>query len=598
MDKQHQLDDFFGLTPNDKNDENKSSNFKRESIKETLNGKGKFKAKLKLLPKILSKKERYLILTMTILIIGSVLTIPITTYYHFTIPIADYGGTLEEGIIGEPRHINPLLAQSDADRDLVSLIYSGLLKYNPEGKLVPDLAKSYDISSDELNYTIYLKENVKWQDGQPLTADDIIFTIRTAQNPDYGSSQRINWQGVEVEKIDNRTLILKLKNKYAQFLNNLTLSILPEHIWANVKPINFALSEFNIKPVGSGPYQFKKLQKDTVGRIRFYELMASKTFYDSRPFIEKIRLVFYASEDELINSYNKNEITTLGLISPQNIQKLKFRQRLDVKQLIMPRYFGVFFNQNQSKILSEKDIRIALAYGTNKEALIEKILQGNGEIIHSPILPSLVEGNESIKKYEYNKDLAIEILQKAGWNKTDESGILVNGDQKMSLKLTTSTWPELVEAANLLKEQWKTLGVDLQIETLPTPDLQQAIKDRNYQMLLFGEIINLDPDPFSLWHSSQKKDPGLNLALYDNKTADTILEEARKILNPIERSQKYNEFQKLVAEDIPALFLYSPYYLYGQSKNIKGFNNKIIASPSGRFTNITNWYIKTKRVLH
>lgn len=609
MDKQHQLDDFFGLTPTN-DDDNQSPNFKRpEGIKKTLNRKSRLKTKLKLLPRVLSKKERYLILILLGLVIVSILTIPVTTYYHFTVPVANHGGTLEEGIIGEPRYINPLLAQSDADRDLVSLIYSGLLKYNPEGKLVPDLAKSYDISSDELHYTIYLKDNIKWQNGQPLTTDDIIFTIRTAQNTDYGSSQRINWQGIEIEKIDNQTLILKLKNKYAQFLNNLTLPILPEHVWANIKPINFALSEFNIKPIGSGPYQFRKLQKDSLGKIRFYELTVNKNFYDNRPYIDKVRLNFYASEDELINSYNKNEISNLGLISPKNLQKIKFKQRLDVKQLIMPRYFGVFFNQNQSKILSERNIRLALAHGTNKEALIEKILQGNGKIVHSPMLSSLTEGNEGIKEYQHNKDLAIESLKTAGWlaspeptaergDKTDEPEILVKDNQKMSIKLTTSTWPELVEAANLLKEQWRDLGIDLQIETLPTPDLQQAIKDRNYQMLLFGEIISLDPDPFSLWHSSQKKDPGLNLALYDNTTADTILEEARKILNPIERSQKYVEFQKLVTEDLPALFLYSPYYLYGQSKNIKGFENKIIASPSGRFANIVSWYIETKRVLH
>ena len=597
MDKQRQLDDFFGINVPDKNDKNKSQDSKsRKSIKETLSRRNRqFKAKLKLLPRVSSGKERYLMLILALILAGSILAIPITAYYHFTYPVGDSGGTLNEGVVGELRHINPLLSQSDADRDLVSLIYSGLLKYNQAGKLVPDLAKSYDISLDELNYTIYLKENIKWHDNRPLTADDVIFTIRTAQNPDYGSSQRINWQGIDIEKIDNYKLLFKLKNKYAQFLNNLTLPMLPEHIWANVKPINFALSEFNIKPIGSGPYQFKKFQKDALGRIHLYELTVNKNFYDGKPFIEKIELKFYVSEDELINSYNKNEVDNLGLISPKNIKKLKFKQRLEIKQLIMPRYFGVFFNQNQSKILSEKNIRLALAYGTDKESIVETILESHGKIIHSPILTSFT-GEENVKKYEYNKDLAIETFQAAGWNKKDEAGILMKGEEKLTIKLTTSTWPELIEAANVLREQWEELGVDLQVEALPTPDLQQAIKDRNYQMLLFGEIINLDPDPFSLWHSSQKKDPGLNLALYDNKTADTLLEDARKILNPIERSQKYNDFQKLVAEDLPALFLYSPYYLYGQSKNIKGFENKIVAVPSGRFANIQNWYIETKRI--
>ncbi len=603
MDKQRQLDDFFGIPPLDENGNKKDPPSGHGSIKQILERKNRtLRGKLRLLPKILSAKERYLVLAFLLIIIGSIIAVPIISYYHFTTPVAAYGGTIEEGIIGEPRHINPLLSQGDADRDLVRLIYSGLLKYNEEGKLVPDLARSYETSPDELNYTVYLKEDILWHDGTALTSADVVFTIQTAQNHDYGSLQRINWQGVEVEEVNDHTLIFKLKNKYAQFLNNLTLPILPEHLWANIKPINFALSELNIKPIGSGPYKFKKLQKDTLGRIRFYELEANDEFYGGKPFIEKIRIRFYGSEDELINSYNKGEVDNLGLISPGNIQKLKFKQRLTIEKISMPRYFGVFFNQNQSKVLSEKSIRLALAHGTNKENLIQRILDGNGTAIDSPILSTSIDDNENLKKYEYNKDLAVETLKKAGWNERDEVGIFIKKDEKakkeekLTIRLTTSTWPELIEVANILKEQWKEVGVDLQIETLPTPDLQQVIKDRNYQMLLFGEIISLDPDPFSLWHSSQKRDPGLNLALYDNKTADTLLEDARKTLNPLDRAKKYNDFQKLVIEDIPAIFLYSPYYLYGHSKKVNGFENKIISTPSDRFSNIEKWHINIKRV--
>ena len=598
MDKQRQLDDFFGLpSPTEGGDQNPVNPKHNSGIKEILErGNRNFKSKLKLLPKVLSTKERYLILSLVIIALGSIVAIPISSYRHFTEPVAAYGGTIKEGIIDEPRHINPLLSQSDADRDLVRLIYSGLLKYNEKGKLIPDLAKSYEISSDELNYTIHLRDDAKWHDSKPVTADDILFTIHTAQNQDYGSLQRINWQGVEIERIDNYTIILKLKNKYAQFLNNLTLPILPEHLWENIKPINFALSELNIKPIGSGPYKFKKLQKDTIGRIRLYELEVNKDFYTSRPFINNIQLKFYGSEDELINAHNKNEVSNLGLISPQNLKNLKYKQRLAIEDILMPRYFGLFFNQNQSKILSDKNNRLALAYGTNKEALVDEILEGKGLVVDAPILSVLLDESPNIKKYDYNKDLAIETLTKAGWDKKDEAGILMKKDEKLTIKLTTSTWPELIEVANSIKTQWKELGVNLEIETLPTPDLQQAIQDRNYQILLFGEIISLDPDPFTLWHSSQKRDPGLNLALYDNKAADTILEEARKTLNPIERAQKYNNFEVLISDDIPALFLYSPYYLYGHSKNIKGFENAIIATPADRFLNVEKWYIETKRV--
>ena len=597
MDKQRQLDDFFGV-PSTEEGGSKSPKDKRHlSLKEIIEKNNRnFKAKLKLLPKVLSKKERYIILTFILIMAGSVIAIPIASYYHFTVPVATNGGKIVEGIVGEPRHINPLLSQTDADRDLVKLIYSGLFKYNEDGKLVPDLAKSYEVSPDELNYTVYIKEGAKWQDGMPITADDIIFTVQIAQNQDYASLQRINWQGVDVEKASDTTVIFKLKNKYAQFLNNLTLPIMPEHLWENVKPINFALSELNIKPVGSGPYKFNKLQKDKSGVIRLYELTANSNFYDSRPFIKTIQLKFYESEDSLINGYNQNEVDNISLISPKNVNKIKYKQRLTIEDIRMPRYFGVFFNQNQSKILSDKNIRLALAHATDKEALIQKTLGGNGIVVNSPMIGAILESNQDIKKYDYDKDLSRDIFQKAGWDKTDEDGILMKKDEKLIIKITTSTWSELTDVAQQLKDQWKEVGVDVQIQILQTSDLQQAIKERNYEMLLFGEILNLDPDPFSLWHSSQKRDPGLNLALYDNKDADTLLEDARKTINADDRLAKYDKFQKLVIEDLPALFLYSPYYLYSHSKKIGGFNTSIISTPSERFLNVKNWYVDTRRI--
>lgn len=598
----NQLDDFFGLKSNSEKRKIKKEGFGEIVLKNIKS------TKLKFIPKVLTKRERYLILIFSLIILGSFMAMPLTIFYHFTKESPDFGGSFIEGEISEPRHINPLLSQTnDADRGLVSLIYSELLKYNEQGKLVPDLAKSYEISSDGLNYTIYLKENVKWHDGASLTADDVLFTVETAQNADYGSLQRINWQGIEITKANDYTIIFKLKNNYAQFLNNLTLYIMPKHIWQNVRAINFSLSDFNLRPIGSGPYKFKKLKKDKAGRIKSYELEANKYFYDHRPYIGKVELKYYDSEDEMIDAYNKNSIQNISFISPQNLKKVKFKKRLNIRNLKLPRYFAVFFNQNQSKILVDKNIRQALSYGTDKLDLIKKILDNYGTTVDSPMIGELLDINNNIKKYNYNPDEAKRILNTAGWSNPDEKGILRKKIEKsskskggqledrLSLKITTSTWPELNQVANMLKEQWSKIGVEVSIEVLPNPELQQVIKERNYQILLFGEILNLDPDPFSLWHSSQKRDPGLNLALYDNKTADTLLEDTRKSLNPLERLKKYDDFQKIVIEDIPAIFLYNSSYLYGQTKSIKGFETQIISTPSDRFANIGKWFIKTKR---
>ena len=599
-----QLDDFFGLKSDTK--ESRSADQQKEGIKETIL-KNIGIAKIRLLPKVLSQKERYLIITFLFIFLGSLLSLPFTIFYHYTRAMPDYGGSFSEGIVGEPHYINPLLSQNnDVDRDLVSLVYSGLMKYNEEGKLVPDLAKSYEISDDGLNYTIYLKEGSKWQDGVPITADDVVFTIQTAQNPDYGSLQRINWQGVDVEAVNKHTVVLKLKNKYAQFINNLTINILPQHVWQDVKPVNFALSDFNLKPVGSGPYKFKKLKKDSAGRIKSYELESNSNFYDGRPYIDSIEIKFYDSEDEMVNEYNKNSIENMAFVSANNLKKVKFNKRLNIEELKLPRYFAVFFNQNETKILSDKNIRLALSYGTDKKDLINKILAGKGLETNSPMMGEVLDIGGDFKKYDYDPEKAKKLLADSGWGNPDNKGILDKTEKakskkdkptidKLTLRLTTPTWSELTNVANLLKEQWAKIGVELVIETLPTQELQQALKDRSYQMLLFGEILNIDPDPFSLWHSSQKRDPGLNLALYDNKSADGLLEKARQTLNPLERVKQYQDFQKLVVEDVPAIFLYNPLYIYAQTNNIKGFNSKIISMPSDRFSNVERWYINTKR---
>ncbi len=546
--------------------------------------------------------------------LASLASMPIAAYRHFTKPAPDYGGSLTEGLIGAPKHLNPLLAQSnDADKDLSSLIYSGLVKYDDRGKIENDLAESYQVSDDGLTYTFKLRDNLKWHDGQSLTASDIIFTVLTAQNADYGSAQRISWQGVDVSKIDDRTVVFKLKNKYAQFIGNVTLGILPEHIWENIKPASFGLSEFNLKPIGSGPYKFSKIRRDTLGNIRSFELTAFDKYHGGKPYISKLTFKFYPSETDLLSAYNNNEVEGLGSISAQNLSSIRFLGQLRVKKLNLPRYFAVFFNQNRSKQVADKDVRLGLSYAIDKKSILHKILASHGTVVDSPMMPGIIDVPDSILKYEFNIELAKKTLDDAGWKYPTSSSADISFREKtpsastkkpikpeeptkLEIRLTTSDWPELVAVANEIKRQWEEIGVQVEIETLPLPELQQAIKSREYDALLFGEVLALDPDPFSFWHSSQKRDPGLNLALYDNKDTDKLLEDARQTLERSARLSKYDDFQKIVTKDIPAIFLYSPDYLYAQPAKIKGNDTTLISVPSDRFDSISNWYIETKRV--
>jgi len=568
---------------------------------------------LRHLPKVLSKNERYFLLALGVIAIGSLVSLPISAFYHLTVPKPAFGGTFSEGMVGSPKYINPLLAQaSDVDRDLSELIYSGLMKFDDNGNLTYDLAKSYTVSGDGLTYSFTLKDNLKWQDGVPLTADDVVFTILTAQNSDYGSGQSINWQGVDVSSTNDQTVVFTLKNKYAQFLSNTTLGILPKHLWATVKPAGFGLSDMNIKAVGSGPYKFSKVKKDSSGNVTSYEVVASDNYYAGKPYIAGITFNFYDSEDKMITAFNNGQIDGMSDISAENIDTVKYLGRLQLLPLKMPRYFAVFFNQNQSQVLSDKNVRLALNYATDKNSILKDILGGRGSVVDSPVLPGIIGIDAPTTVYDFDIAKAEKILDSAGWKMSATDGVREKAapavkttksktaapapaPQKLEVSITTSNWPELVAVANEIKTQWGKIGVNVNINVLALTELQQAIKDRNYESLLFGEVLGLDPDPFSFWHSSQKKDPGLNLALYDNKTADTTLETARQTLDQPSRFGIYASFQNTVIADAPVVFLYSPDYIYALPDFVKNDNTQIISVPSDRFSNIGEWYIATQR---
>lgn len=547
--------------------------------------------------KILSKKEFYLFWIMLV-IFGFSFTITSYQWYlrHTEIkPLLS--GSLAEGIIGSPRFINPVLSSAnDPDRDLAQLVFSSLLKYDEKSQLVPDLAETYSILDNGKIYEITLKKNIRWHDKKPFNVDDVIFTLNLIQGLDYKSPLRVSWAGVEVEKADDYTIRFRLKNAYAPFLHNLTFGILPKHIWKDISPANFSLSTNNLKPVGTGPYKFRKIVKDKkTGSVKLIELEVNKNYYLPQPFIKSLKFIFYKDETAALDAFNRKEIDSLGLSSARNLSKIKRLGANNLHSFTLPRYFAIFFNQEENKALVEKNIRLAINYATDKQELIAKVLNGKALIIDSPILPGLFTYSSS-KKYDFDLEKAKNTLESSGWKDADSDGIREKEAVKLEINLLTTQRPDLVETATILREQWAKAGIKLNIETKETSDLQQDfIKPRQYQALLFGEALGLDPDPFAFWHSSQKNDPGLNLALYANRDVDKLLEEARKEINSDARGQKYDRFQNLVLEDMPAVFLFSPHYNYLVNKKIKGINNVLIATPSGRFSQIGNWYIKAKR---
>jgi len=557
--------------------------------------------------KTFSKKEKLAFIFFLIIFIVSIFGTFITLNNSISIEVPKFTGTLNIGIMGTPRFINPILEISDADRDVTALVYSGLLRTNNNGGLDLDIAENYTESEDGLSYTFTLKDNVRFHDGKPVTSDDVIFTINQIKDPSLKSPKRASWEGVEVEKIDDRTFKFILGQPYAPFLENTTVGILPHHIWKEASSDLMGFSEFNINPTGSGPYKISKISKNSAGVVVSYTLIANENFSMGRPFIKKLILKFYPNEEKLIAAFQNNEISTIGGISPENVSKAK-RDTSNVNILNLPRVFGVFFNQNSAPIFAKKEVREALSQATDKKKIIETVLMGFGAEIDSPIPPGTFGANEtmppsedSMETHEEKITKAKEILEKAGWKFNEEEKVFEKKSGKELLKLefsiSTSNVPELKKTGELIKSMLEELGAKVDLKIFEASDLNQnVIRPRKYDALIFGEVLGHDPDPFAFWHSSQRNDPGLNIALYANITVDKLLEEARKTKNREDRIEKYLKFQEEVRKDMPAIFLYSPSYIYITPKSLKGFSAQNITLPSERFIGINKWYLKTKKV--
>ncbi len=523
---------------------------------------------------------------------------------HFLVNVPLRGGSISLGIIGVPRFINPILANEEADRDLSALIYSGLMRKSTDGSLIPDLAEKYEMSKNGLIYTFTLKDNVYFQDGKPVTMEDILFTINKVKDSIIQSPRKVDWDGVSFEKIDERTIQFTLKQPYASFLENTTLGILPAHLWDKA-PLE--LNNANTRPIGSGPYTVNLVKKKSSGTIDYYELVPFKEFILGEPYIKKITLRFYQNEDDLTNALLDKTIDQISSITPLSAENLKERN-YQVESVVLPRVFGLFFNQNQNQLFTDKVVVSAIDQAIDKDKLVRDVLFGYGVAINNPIPPNMIEyqqlnSGSNISQEErwqkVQKDLA-----KAGW-KTDAEGFLEKTvtekkskvTKKLSFSISTGNAPELTKAAELIKQDLAVVGIKVYIKSFETGNLNQnVIRPRKYDALLFGQIINHESDLFAFWHSTQRKDPGLNVAMYTNVKVDKILEDASVTVDEKSRIEKYIQFENEIRKDMPAVFLFSPNFIYVVSKDLKEMTIKNIISPSDRYLNAYLWYVETENV--
>ena len=358
-------------------------------------------------------------------------------------------------------------------------------------------------------------------------------------------------------------------------------------------------------------YSFIKLNKDKEGKIIDITLRANRDYYGTKPHIKEITFSFYDTPDKILDAYRTGEIKGIAHIETDKIKNIENESNLKIYNIPTTRIYGIFFNQKKSLILANKKNREALTFATDKEELLKNALENKGLVVNTPIIPNMLGYDPNLNRYEYNQERAKSLFKEAGWENLNDKergklkeagegmeGIMYDSKTKkfLEITLTVPDYPELVKTADTLKKQWDKVGLKLNLDIVDTSEtLQNKINDRNYEALLFGEVLQPDPDPTPFWHSSSKQTPGLNLSMFDNQEVDGILDSARQEVNVEKRGELYRRFQEIVGQEIPVIFLFSPYYPYGVSDDYQGVGTKILYNPSDRLDDINNRYLYTTR---
>lgn len=500
------------------------------------------------------------------------------------------GGTVVEGVVGIPRFVNPVLAVTRADQDMSALIFSGLMKINTEGILIPDLAESITRSDDGKTYNIIMRRDNLFHDGTPLTARDVAFTIGLIQNPDLKSPLRGNWAGVTLEEISEYELNIVLDEAYTPFIENFTIGIIPRHIWSELPLEQIPFSQRNTEPIGSGPFSLEKVVRNDAGLIETYELERA----ESDVKLEALTIRFYQNEDDLTKAFGEGKLTSTTNLRAADIATIVDTNTYNIIEKPLPRVFALFFNQNKSVALRDAAVREALDIAIDRNALVENTLSGYGVPTDTPLPPTSADATLPPRTIDVVAETT-RILSRAGWQK-NQNGLWekrIDGNAvTLSFTVRTAHTDLLSDTAGAVIEAWRAIGIQVDIEKYEQSDLLQAvIRPRDFEILLFGLDMNRTVDLYPFWHSSQREDPGLNIAQYANIEVDNLLADARTATSSNDRDAKAVTAMNIIKNERPALFLFVPSLPYVVHKDVSTAPMEGLSKPHERFMNIESWFV-------
>jgi len=543
---------------------------------------------------------RYVRWQIAIALLGIISLSALLAYsaYSFTnVLVPDQGGTFREGVAGSARYINSLLCQyNEVDQDLCSLVFRGLTRLDEHGRVVPDLADGPPrVSPDGLTYTFRLRPGLSWQDGVPITADDVIFTVHLMQDPNFPGVPFLGelWRTVEVTKLDDLTVRFTLRQPFTPFLDYTTIGLLPAHLWASIPAEQLSRTQLNLQPVGNGPFLVSEVSADHI------RLEPNPRYDGPSPYLAAVEFRFYPDYPSLFEAFVRGEIEGISRVIPQDLARAEAREDLQLFSAPLSGYVIILFNLRNPNVpfLQDKAVRQALMYALDRQQLIDEVLAGQGIVAHSPIMPYNWAYNPDVRRYTQNVERARRLLDEAGYVDGDGDGIREKDGRPLRWILLSDDDPERQRLAQAISQAWRAIGVEAIPQAVSfTGLISDFIFPHEFESAIVSWELAGDPDPYPLWHSTQAKEGGQNYGGWSNPRADELMEEARSITDVEKRKALYREFQDIFAEELPGLLLYYPVYTYGISDKVHGVEIGPLNTPSDRFRTIAQWYMVTRRI--
>jgi peptide/nickel transport system substrate-binding protein len=504
------------------------------------------------------------------------------------------GGAYVEGLVGQLGSLNPLFGEATAgSNDLDALLFEPLVRVLPTGAIQGRLASRWDVSPDGRTYSFTLRPNTHWSDGSPVTADDIVFTVRTVQDPQFpGALLNQSWKDIIATAVDSQHVRFALPGHNAGFLANLQLLyIVPAHLLAGKSVAELASASPNLNPVGTGPF---RLVDQSADRIQ----LERNPFAWRRPWLNTLTIRSFSSQQAALDALDRGQVDGLANLSPSGTERERGNKQVNVLTASTYQYAELLLNlKAEEPYFQDVKVRQAIAKAIDRTAIIGEVLGGQAIPDDGPIPRSITWAYDAAAQQPpHDVAGAGKLLDDAGWAMVN--GVRTKGGTSLSFGLTVSSdVPPYQRVAEKVAEQLAEVGIVAEVRPVTTASLiHDYLNPRAFDMTLTAFDNGPDPDVYTFWHSSQAHTGGFNFAgMKKNVFIDGDLEDGRNTLDLATRAKAYATFQEDFAKEIPAVFLYSPRYVMAISKKIHGVRLDSAIEPEERYAYVSDWYVEVGR---